>query len=161
TLRGYARTSPRMASEMTGSALPMRAAHPDAAPPLSRSKRGMSIAGIPSLRGPPDLISSRGTVCCEKSVRGHSARQPNDSAVALPTAIAAKAPTAATISTVVRMQFPNLNGSPLRISISSQRLQIAICVDFDLHYSLDRPTRLQVRAVLFLLPRSGCPVVMP
>jgi len=30
------------------------------------------------------------------------------------------------------MQFPNLNGSPLRISISSQRLQIAIYVDFDL-----------------------------
>src|SRR5262245_28921722 len=147
-----------MASEMTGSALPMRAAHPDAAPPLSRSKRGMSIAGIPSLRGPPDLISSRGTVCCEKSVRGHSARQLNDSAVALPTAIAARAPTAATISTAVRMQFPNLNGSPLRISILSQRLQIAISVDFDL---IIRSTAQQGYgcASLFLLPRSGCPVV--
>jgi ribonuclease I len=110
----------------------------------------MSIAGIPSLRGPPDLISSRGTVCCEKSVWGHSARRLNGSAVALPTVIAAKALTAATISTVVRMQFPNLNGSPLRISILSQRLQIAICVDFDLHYSLDRPTRLLVRVTFSL-----------
>src|SRR5215813_8568453 len=121
-----------MASEMTGSALPMRVAHPDAAPLLSRSKLGMSIDGIPSLRGPPDLISSRGTVCCEKSVWGHSARQLNGSAVALPTVIAARAPTAATISTVVRMQFPNLNGSPLRISNLSQRPPDAICVDFDL-----------------------------
>src|SRR5262249_42481273 len=87
-----------MASEMTGSTLPMRVAHPDAAPLLSRSKLGMSIDGIPSLRGPPDLISSRGTVCCEKSVWGHSARQLNGSAMALPTVIAARAPTAATIS---------------------------------------------------------------
>src|SRR5262249_25424304 len=127
-----------MASEMTGSTLPMRVAHPDAAPLLSRSKLGMSIDGIPSLRGPPDLISSRGTVCCEKSVWGHSARQLNGSAVALPTIVAARAPTAATISTVVRVQITNLNGSPLRISISSQRLQISICVDFDVHYSLGR-----------------------
>jgi hypothetical protein len=36
----------------------------------------------------------------------------------------------AAASTVARMSFRNLNGSPLRSFVPPQRLQIAICVDF-------------------------------
>src|SRR5262249_6916148 len=50
-------------------------ADPVALPSASRSKRGASIAGIPSFGGPPDLIPANGTLCLEKSVRGHSKRQ--------------------------------------------------------------------------------------
>jgi hypothetical protein len=121
TLSGYARASSWMTSEMTGSIPPMRVAHPEGAPSFSRSKRGLSIDRIPSLGGPPDLISFNGTVCCEKSVRGHSARQLLGSAAALLTIVMAAATSAAAI-TVKRTQFA-LNVSPLRVLILPQRLR--------------------------------------
>jgi len=129
-----------MASEMTGSVSPMRLAHPDVAPSLSRSKRGLSIDGIPSSGGPPDLTSSNGTVWREKSVRGHSARQLPGSAMALPPAVAMTGATSvAATSNVTGMRFRNLNGSPLRclIPLSASRSR-----SFDVYDSLDRPKRL-------------------
>src|SRR6516225_5134419 len=64
-----------MEREITGSVSPSAALDPVALPSASRSKRGASIAGIPSFGGPPDLIPANGTLCLEKSVRGHSNRQ--------------------------------------------------------------------------------------
>src|SRR5713226_7189941 len=116
-----------MVSEMTGSALPMRLAHPAATPSVSRSKRGVSIDGISSLRGPPDLISSSGTVCCEKSVPGHSARQPPGSTGALPGAALMAAATSVAASTIARMPCRNLNCAPLGSFIARLSASIAIC----------------------------------
>src|SRR5262245_6407976 len=64
-----------MERAITGSVSPSAALDPVALPSASRSKRGASIAGIPSFGGPPDLIPANGTLCLEKSVRGHSNRQ--------------------------------------------------------------------------------------
>src|SRR5215831_9512338 len=64
-----------MERAITGSVSPSAALDPVALPSASRSKRGASIAGIPSFGGPPDLIPANGTLCLEKSVRGHSKRQ--------------------------------------------------------------------------------------
>src|SRR6516164_5548827 len=64
-----------MERAITGSVSPSAAIDPVALPSASRSKRGASIAGIPSFEGPPDLILANGTLCLEKSVRGHSKRQ--------------------------------------------------------------------------------------
>src|SRR6266849_8936195 len=69
---------------ITGSVSPRAALHPVGFPPTSCSKRGASMAGIPSLRGPPDLISRSGTLYLEKSVRGHSSRQLAGSASDVP-----------------------------------------------------------------------------
>src|SRR6516162_10875128 len=70
-----ARASSPMERATTGSVSPSAALDPVALPPASRSKRGASTAGIPSFGGPPDLIPANGTLCLEKSVRGHSKRQ--------------------------------------------------------------------------------------
>src|SRR5262245_27795197 len=64
-----------MERAITGSVSPSAALDPVALPSASRSKRGASIAGIPSFGGPPDLIPANGTLCLEKSERGHSSRQ--------------------------------------------------------------------------------------
>src|SRR5262249_41178 len=64
-----------MERAITGSASPRPPLHPVALPSASRSKRGASIAGVPFFGGPPDLIPTNGTLCLEKSVRGHSKRQ--------------------------------------------------------------------------------------
>src|SRR6516225_9629170 len=64
-----------METAITGSVSPSAALDPVALASASRSKRGASIAGIPSFGGPPDLIPANGTLCLEKSVRGHSKRQ--------------------------------------------------------------------------------------
>src|SRR5262249_3098086 len=64
-----------MERAITGSVSPSAAIDPIALPSASRSNRGASIAGIPSLGGPPDLIAANGTLCLEKSVRGHCKRQ--------------------------------------------------------------------------------------
>src|SRR5262249_11840176 len=64
-----------MESAITGSRSPSAALHPIGLPLTSRSKRGASIAGIPSFGGPPDLMPANGTLCLEKSVRGHCKRQ--------------------------------------------------------------------------------------
>lgn len=53
---------------------------------------GWSIAGIPSLRGPPEVISAYATEWREKSVRGHSPRQ--DAGLARAALVAAKSPSA-------------------------------------------------------------------
>src|SRR6266540_4097333 len=138
--RGYARASPPMASETTGSALPMPAAQPLAAPSLSCSKRGMSIEGIPSLGGPPDLISSNGTVCREKSVRGHSVRQLRESATAVPRVVPVAGAMSTANRTIARMRFRNLKGSPAEGLIVPSAPP-----DRNAHlflYSLDRPKRL-------------------
>ncbi len=139
-LRGYARASPPMTSEMTGSALPMLAAHPAAVPSLSCSKRGMSIDGMPSLRGPPDLISSKGTVCFEKSVRGHSARQLRGSATAVPKLALVVGAMSTAKSAIARMRFRNLNSS----SAEGPLLPGSAPPDRDLSHfpcSLERPKR--------------------
>src|SRR5262245_62364328 len=64
-----------MERAITGSVSPSAAHDPVACPSASRSKRGASIAGIPSFGGPPDLIPANGTLCLDISVRGHSKRQ--------------------------------------------------------------------------------------
>src|SRR5215813_3449640 len=64
-----------MERAITGSVSLSAALDPVALPSASRSKRGASIAGIPSFGGPPDLIPANGTLCLEKSVCGHSKRQ--------------------------------------------------------------------------------------
>src|SRR6516164_505162 len=64
-----------MERAITGSVSLSAALDPVALPSASRSKRGASIAGIPSFGGPPDLILANETLCLEKSVRGHSNRQ--------------------------------------------------------------------------------------
>src|SRR5712691_5379920 len=141
-----------MVSEMTGSASPMLMAHPAATPSLSRSKRGRSIDAIPSLRGPPDLISSSGTVCCEKSVRGHSARQPPGSARAVPGAVPMAAATSVAASTAGRMPFRKLNCAPLGSLIARLSASIAICPDVDVGDSLDRLKRLPVGCATTAVP---------
>src|SRR5262249_29691149 len=73
-----------MERAITGSVSPSAALDPVALPSASRSKRGASIAGIPSFGGPPDLIPANGTLCLEKSVRGHSNRQLTGSASNVP-----------------------------------------------------------------------------
>jgi hypothetical protein len=65
---------------------------PAGRPRSNRSKRGISIDGMPSLAGAPDLISASGTLCLEKSVRRHSKRQPAGSASTLPSMTSADAP---------------------------------------------------------------------
>src|SRR5262249_43643789 len=57
--------------------------------------RGASIEGIPSFGGPPERISANGTLCREKSVRGHSERQLVGSASAVPRQTAVAAPSSA------------------------------------------------------------------
>src|SRR5262249_12784626 len=74
-----------MERAITGSVSPRLALHSKGLPPTSRSKRGASIAGIPSLGGQQDLIPAKETSCLEKSVRGHSKRQPAGSAKLEPT----------------------------------------------------------------------------
>src|SRR6516165_8000545 len=64
-----------MERAITGSVSPSAPLGPVALPLASRSKRGASIAGIPSFGGPPDLIPGNDTLCLEKSVRAHSNRQ--------------------------------------------------------------------------------------
>src|SRR5262249_40816101 len=64
-----------MERAITGSVSPSATLDPVGLPSANRSKRGASIAGIPSFGGPPDLIPANGTLCLEKSVRGHSKRQ--------------------------------------------------------------------------------------
>src|SRR5438093_8475738 len=125
---------------MTGSALPMPAAQPVAAPSLSCSKRGMSIERIPSLGGPPDLISANGTVCREKSVPGHSARQLRESATAVPSVVPVAEVTSTANRTIARMRFRYLKGSPAEgvIAPSAPPDRTARL----LLYSLDPPTRL-------------------
>src|SRR5262249_59063652 len=73
-----------MERAITGSVSLSAAIDPVAVPSANRSKRGVSIAGIPSFGGPPDLISTNGTLCLEKSVRGHSKRQLTGSASNIP-----------------------------------------------------------------------------
>src|SRR5260370_142341 len=81
-----------MERAITGSVSPRPALHSAGLPPTNRSKRGASIAGIPSLGGPPDLIVANGTLCLEKSVRGHSERQPTGSASSAPRRASTAAP---------------------------------------------------------------------
>src|SRR5215813_6801465 len=64
-----------MERAITGSVSPSATLDPVGLPSANRSKRGASIAGIPSFGGPPDLIPAKGTLCFEKSVRDHSNRQ--------------------------------------------------------------------------------------
>src|SRR5215472_3251181 len=85
TRSGQARASSPMERAITGSVSPSAALDPVALPSASRSKRGASIAGIPSFGGPPDLISANETLCLEKSVRDHSNRQLIGSASKVPT----------------------------------------------------------------------------
>src|SRR6516164_5282916 len=73
-----------MERAVTGSVSPSAALDIVALPSASRSKRGASIAGIPSFGGPPDLIPANDTLCLEKSVRGHSNRQLIGSASNIP-----------------------------------------------------------------------------
>src|SRR6266705_328954 len=130
--RGYARVSPPITSEMTGSALPMPAAQPVAAPSLSCSKRGMSIEGMPSLGGPPDLVASNGTVCREKSVRGHSARQLRGSAMAVPSVVPVAEAMSTANKTIARMRFRNLNGSPAEGLIRPLSASGSQCASFSM-----------------------------
>src|SRR6516164_8918322 len=57
-----------METAITGSVSPSAALDPVALPSASRSKRGASIAGIPSFGGPPDLISANGSVRFDRFV---------------------------------------------------------------------------------------------
>src|SRR5207247_6506866 len=126
--------------ELTGSALPIPSAQPVAAPSLSCSKRGMSIERMPSLGGPPDLISSNGTVCREKSVPGHSARQLRESATAVPSVVPVAEAMSTANRTIARMRFRNLNGLPAEGVIApsappDRNARLFLC-------SLDPPKRL-------------------
>jgi hypothetical protein len=67
---------------ITGSLSVIVFAHPSVCPFAKTSNFGLSIEGIPSLGGPPDLISSKETECREKSVSGHSLAHCRVSAVA-------------------------------------------------------------------------------
>jgi hypothetical protein len=77
--QGCHRAPPDMHRETTGSLSATFLAQPLTRPALSRSKRGVSIAGMPSFEGrPPDLISENATVCLEKSVTAIPNAKPED-----------------------------------------------------------------------------------
>src|SRR6516162_2940158 len=94
-----------MERAITGSVSPSAALDPVALPSASRSKRGASIAGIPSFGGPPDLIPANGTLCLEKSVRGHSKRQLTGSASNIPRLASTDTPKTA-VSTINFERLP-------------------------------------------------------
>ena len=71
--RGYARSLPPIFTESTGSCGLMFLS--SLLPSLTETIRGAFMAGIPSLGGPPLIISANGTECRAKLVFGNSACQ--------------------------------------------------------------------------------------
>src|SRR6516225_5137430 len=125
----------------TGSVSPSAALDPVALPPASRSKRGASIAGIPSFGGPPDLIPANGTLCLEKSVRGHSNRQLIGSADNVPRLASTNTPKT-TVDTINLGKLPTNDAIAIsrHLSVDPRRCPKSVRLDRFVGQLLERLT---------------------